>query len=506
MRSSSLRCLLAVPAVGLALLLRVALAPYGKLPPYNTFYPFVLLVAMLGGIWAGLLTTGLCALAAIYWLLPPIGPFAINSTGGAISLVIFCSTGVCVSVVAELYRRKHEKLAERTGQLEVANAQLQADVTERKRAEEALCQSEARFRAFFETAAVGANELDPNGRFLRVNQRLCEITGYSHEELLGMGPADLTHPEDRGCDQERLTLYLREHSPVYDAEKRYIRKDGSVIWVHVTAAMIRDAEGKFLRSAGVIQDITARKRAEETLLRSEKLASVGRMAATIAHEINNPLAAVTNTLYLARTSADLPDSLRQYLDTADEELRRIAFITRQALGFYRESNAPTLMSINAVLDSAVDLLKGKIKVKHAVIEKQRDENVQVTAVAGELRQVFSNLLTNSLDAIDEKGVITLRVSTGLASKNGGRCVRVTVADNGKGIDATLRQRIFEPFFTTKDTTGTGLGLWVSKQIIDKHGGIIRMRSSTDGVRRGTVFSIVLPLEPAAEAHIQSAGA
>ncbi len=164
------------------------------------------------------------------------------------------------------------------------------------------------------------------------------------------------------------------------------------------------------------------------------------------------------------------------------------------------------MSVNAVLESAVDLLKSRIKTKHAVIEKQWDEDVEITAVAGELRQVFSNLLANSLDAIDERGTIKLRVSTGAAVNNGHRCVRVIVADNGKGIDASLLQHIFEPFFTTKGTVGTGLGLWVSKQIIDKHGGAIRVRSSSTGARRGTVFSIVLPIEPSAAIRSQSAGA
>ena len=137
-----------------------------------------------------------------------------------------------------------------------------------------------------------------------------------------------------------------------------------------------------------------------------------------------------------------------------------------------------------MLESAVDLLKSRIKAKQAVIEKQWDGDVQVTAVAGELRQVFSNLLANSLDAIDEKGIIKLRVSTAAAFSNGDRCVRVTVADNGKGISASSRQRIFEPFFTTKGTVGTGLGLWVSKQIVDKHGGTIRMRSSSNGSTSG----------------------
>jgi signal transduction histidine kinase len=267
-----------------------------------------------------------------------------------------------------------------------------------------------------------------------------------------------------------------------------------------------DTAGNVIGGFITIRDITGHKRAQEALLRSEKLASVGRMAATIAHEINNPLEAVTNLLYIAKSDNDLPESVRQHLEIMDTELSRIAHITRQSLGFYRESNAPALTSINAVLESAIGLLKSKIKAKDAVIERQWDGSVEVTAVAGELRQVFSNLLANSLDAIDRQGTIKLRVSTRTAADNGRRSVRVTIADNGKGIDANARQHLFEPFFTTKGTVGTGLGLWVSKQIIDKHLGTIRMRSSSGGARHGTAFSVVLSAEPAAAVHSQSAGA
>ncbi len=253
-------------------------------------------------------------------------------------------------------------------------------------------------------------------------------------------------------------------------------------------------------------ETTGRKQTEQALLRSEKLASVGRMAATIAHEINNPLEAVMSLLFLAKGDQELPESVRQHLEIADGELNRIAHITRQSLGFYRESNAPALTSVNAVLESTVGLLKSRIRAKQAVIEKQWDGDVGITAVAGELRQVFSNLLANSLDAIDEKGTIKLRVSLGTNFSTGRRCVRITVADNGQGIGQSSRQHIFEPFFTTKGTVGTGLGLWVSKQIVDKHGGTIRMRSSNNGERRGTVFSVVLPVSPAAAARSQTAGA
>ena len=147
------------------------------------------------------------------------------------------------------------------------------------------------------------------------------------------------------------------------------------------------------------------------------------------------------------------------------------------------------MSVSTVLDSVLDLLKNAISAKHAIVEKQWKAGVEITAVAGELRQVFSNLLSNSLDAIDDGGMIKVRISPGQQR------VRVTVTDNGKGIPPATLRHIFEPFFTTKDAVGTGLGLWISQQIIEKHGGKIQVRSRVEGLRRGATFSVVLPLVP-----------
>jgi len=173
----------------------------------------------------------------------------------------------------------------------------------------------------------------------------------------------------------------------------------------------------------------------------------------------------------------------------------VAHIARQSLGFYREHNAPALTSADALLDSAIDLLRAKIDAKHARVEKECNIDSEVLAVAGELRQVFSNLLANSLDAIDQGGTIRIRVSTCSALGDpAAPCLRVTVADNGRGISRSSQARIFEPFFTTKGTVGTGLGLWVTKQIIEKHGGQLRMRSRSEGERHGTVFSVFLQLK------------
>ncbi len=373
------------------------------------------------------------------------------------------------------------------------------------RADEALQQSEAQFRELAEGIPQLAWMANADGWLFWYNQRWYQYTGTTPQQMEGWGWQSVHDPKELPTVMERWKSSIATGEP-FDMVFPLLGADG-VFRPFLTRGMpLRNSQGQVVRWFGTNTDISAQKQAEQALLRSEKLASVGRMAATIAHEINNPLEAVMSLLFLARQDKELPESTRQNLDAADAELNRVAHITRQSLGFYRESSAPALTSVNAVLESAVDLLKNRIKAKHAVIEKQWDGDVEVPAVAGELRQVFTNLLANSLDAIDGGGTIKLRISTGAAFKNGDRCVRVTVADNGKGIRASLRQHLFQPFFTTKGTVGTGLGLWVSKEIIEKHGGTIRMRSSTDGARRGTVFSVVLPAEPVVAVRSQSAGA
>jgi signal transduction histidine kinase len=314
----------------------------------------------------------------------------------------------------------------------------------------------------------------------------------------------IVHPADRDAARHIVDEAARRGGD-FNVEYRVVN-GSEPRWLMACGRAVRNTNGRPLRFIGIVMDISERKRAEAALVRSEKLASLGRLAATVAHEINNPLAAIMNLLYLAKNSPDAP-STQRFLDTADEELKRVSHITRQALGFYREGSVPAVVSIGEILDSTVGLLQSRIHARQATIEKQYDDNVQLTAVAGELRQVVSNLLANSLDAVQENGIITLRASYGRCP-DGRRCVRLTVADNGKGIAPTDRLQIFEALFTTKDLTGTGLGLWVTKQLVEKHGGSIRVRSATRGARRGTTICVTLPAQfetAAPKARTQAAG-
>ena len=363
-------------------------------------------------------------------------------------------------------------------------------------------------------------------RISYVNPAFCRLISKSKEQLVGTSFVDLpVVGEQCALTLDRVyrtgkaeTLTVRERSgsyplcsyamwPVFSAahptpgiilqviEETSIHQDAISMNEALMLGLIRQhelteaAEGL---NRQLQAEMVARKKAEEALIRSEKLASVGRMSAVIAHEINNPLAAVMDLLYLAESADGVPESVREYLSTADAELKRIAHITRQTLGFYREMAAPVTFPFASLLGSVVDLLRSKINARKAVLDVQCEKGLEITAVHGELRQVFSNLLANSLDALGDGGRVTIRASSSRDPQNGTLRVRVTVSDNGRGIEPAALSQIFEPFFTTKGATGNGLGLWVTKQIIEKHGGQIRLRSHTSGRHCGTSFSITLP--------------
>ena len=379
------------------------------------------------------------------------------------------------------------------------------------RRQEALLQAGALQRAIFNSANFSSIATDAKGVIQIFNVGAERMLGYTAAEVMNkITPADISDPQEVIARAAELSLELGTPiTPGFEAlvfkasrgiediyELTYIRKDGSRFPAVVSVTALRDAQNAIIGYLLIGTDNTARKQAEEALLQGEMLASAGRMAASIAHEINNPLEAVMNTLYLVRTTADLPEQAREYLDIADGELMRVAHITRQTLGFYREFTEATSNSVSALIASVVDLLQAKIKSTGVTIVQRCDSELQVMGVAGELRQVLANLLTNSLDSIGRSGRIVLRASASIDPDDGRRRVRITVADCGHGMGAATMKQIFDPFFTTKGSVGTGLGLWVCKQLVDKNGGSIRVRSNMDGERGGTTFSVVLPEDAA----------
>jgi two-component system CheB/CheR fusion protein len=225
----------------------------------------------------------------------------------------------------------------------------------------------------------------------------------------------------------------------------------------------------------------------------EKMAASGRIAATLAHEINNPLAAVTNLLFLLSEHGSLDEAARGYTRAADQEVARIARISKSTLALFRESSSPVSTKVVDAVESALTILESQIGAKKVVVQKDYRSDGTIEAFPGELRQVVANLINNGLDAVGTGGIISVRVVDSRDwSKLERRGLRILIADNGPGIPPEVRRTIFEPFFTTKGEKGTGLGLWVTQGVVQKYQGSVHFRSSTRPGRSGTYFSLFLP--------------
>ena len=332
----------------------------------------------------------------------------------------------------------------------------------------------------------------PDGAITSWNRAAENLYGYTAEEAIGAPVARLAPPERRDeVEQNIETLNRGGHVASYRTER--MRRDGTRWPVLLSVSCLRNARGEIVGSSAIARDISAEKQSEEAVRRSEKLATAGRLAASIAHEINNPLEALANLLYLARH-----DSSRagEYLTLAEQEVGRVARLAQQTLGFVRDTSSPGSMDPAAIMDEILQLYSRKLEGRQIHVTRRYRSACEISGYSGELRQLLANLVVNAVEAMADGGSLQVRVAAGRDWSSGREGVRITVADNGSGIPRDHLRQIFEPFYTTKKDTGTGLGLWVSRGIVEKHGGSIRVRSRADGrgAKRttGTVFLIFLP--------------
>ena len=350
---------------------------------------------------------------------------------------------------------------------------------------------------------------DPEGRIEFVNAAGEELTGWKRHDARGRPVTDVlkTFDEVTGQpirDPAEFVRSRKDHG-LQSVVSVLQRRDGERRVIEESAAPIVDSSGKLRGIVLVFRDMTERRRAETVLRSSERLALVGRLSATIAHEIQNPLDAVTNLLYLIEHTHGVPPSVLEYAQIGQDEVSRITQITRQLLSFNREAREPVPVDLGEVIDSVFGLFGPKLTSNGIAVRKDYETKEKILGLPGELRQLFSNLIGNAMEASDKGGAIQVKVSSATDWRDGMRKgVRVVIADNGSGIPQPARRGLFTPFFTTKGEKGTGLGLWVSKGIVEKHEGSMRFRSSTDGIRRGTTFSVFLPLEPMAMARAGNA--
>jgi PAS domain S-box-containing protein len=356
----------------------------------------------------------------------------------------------------------------------------------------ALQESEEQFRTLADSIPQLAWMAESVGSITWYNHRWYEYTGTTPEQMTGWGWQAVHDPEILPAVLKKWKIALSKGErfemifPLRGADGTYRQ--------FLTQAMpLRDAQGHVVRWFGTNTDITDQLRAEEALRKTEKLAATGRLAASIAHEINNPLEAVTNLVYLARKQ---PASSQRYLELADRELDRIAQITKNTLGFYRDSASPAKVCISEVLEEVLALYARKLQFKRISLTCDHGAAHEIFGYPGEIRQIFANLIANAIEAVSEEGSLRIRASKARSrGANDQLGVRITFLDTGSGIAPMDRKRIFEPFYTTKKDVGTGLGLWLTLALIEKHHGSLQVRSSVRPGKTWTAFSVFLPEDP-----------
>lgn len=371
-----------------------------------------------------------------------------------------------------------------TGRI-VAASKVARDISEKKRNDE----SQFRLAAIVDSAddAIVSKSLD--GIVTSWNEGARKMFGYTAEEMIGESilrliPQELRYEEDEILHKLRAGLRI-EH---YETTRQ--RKNGEFVEVSVTISPIRDESGRVIGASKIARDISDRKRVERLVLQAEKLAATGKMAAAIAHEINNPLESLMNVIFLARTYSAKESKVHELLLVAEGELERVAHIARQTLGYYKDTGSPTQVHVHELIDNVLTVYNSKMLAVGIAVDTRFDDREQVLLSKGELLQVFSNIVANAIDAMPRGGVLS--VSTQKGSNQTSEGIQVTIRDNGMGIKQENLARIFDPFFTTKGNLGTGIGLWVAKQLVERRGGHITVASSTDAENSGTTVSIFIP--------------
>jgi PAS domain S-box-containing protein len=482
-----------------ALFALVAVAITYVIPPLRTFpllvgIPTVIIACWYLGTWGGFFCALSESILVEVFVTSSPAQFLLGPLGQQLRMPLFVVISISIGWVLR-------KLADQRAELDQQELQqklLLADAERRLAEERALATEALRERDEMLGVALQANGTGlwvwdvQNGR-VYWSDEMYRLGGHEPGSVEPTFEAwlELVAEEDRPRLEEARKLSY-DTGEDYRAIYRVRWRDKSIHWMESQAKCLLDSDGKVIRVVGVMADITQRKHAEEAMLRAEKLAVAGKLAASVAHEINNPLEAVSNLLFLI-TLTDSSEQVKQHAQTALEQLMRVSMITQQTLKFHRQSGYPSTTRLSETVDTVRALFNPRLVANDVTVEIQVTDEEEVNCMPSEAQQIFANLLANAIEATPKGGRVTVRLKTSHDWRDRTiRGMRVTFADSGTGVDRETIKRMFEPFFTTKAETGTGLGLWVVAQLIERHNGHICVYSRQRCGPSGTVFSVFIP--------------
>jgi PAS domain S-box-containing protein len=375
-------------------------------------------------------------------------------------------------------------IVDATGKI-VGASKVARDISDRARND----QSRFQLAAIVDSADDAIISKDLNGIVRTWNQAATRMFGYASEEMVGQ-PILRLIPEELHYEEDEILRKLRAGERIDHYDTIRMKKGGERIEVSVTISPIRDASGRVIGASKIARDMSDRKQMERRLVQAEKLAATGRMAAAIAHEINNPLESLINLIFLARKNSPPEGKAHTHLLTAEQELERVAHIARQTLGYYRDTGQPVEVHLHELIENVLRVYKTKFIASEIKVETRFNDIQRIRVSRGEMLQVFSNVITNAIDAMHGGG--TLSITMRKIAGPSGEGIQTVIRDSGVGIRQEYLEKIFEPFFTTKGNMGTGIGLWIARQLAERRGGQISVASSTEGGSTGTSVTIFIP--------------
>jgi len=484
---------------------------------------FVSATALEGLPWAIRASLGCCAAGiatALTYSIEPLRAFPLLLAFPTVILSawflgmsggVFCALTEAVTISILLgftirrlaQQRAQIGMQELRGRLSLANAErLLAE--ERARASEALRDRDELLQIALQANGMGLWVWDRQKDTIHWSDEKYRMYGLeprsiepSSEEWLGF-----VHPEDLDGVKAAVRR-TREGLEEQHHQYRVVWPDGSVRWLESQSRCQRDSAGQVTRVLGVLSDVTRRKQADEAMLRAEKLAVVGRLAASVAHEINNPLAAVANLLYLI-TLTDTTETGHAYARQALDELMRVSLITQQTLKFHRQTGTPKRTKLSELIEAVLTLFRGKTVAAGISVEVRPESEASILCLPSETQQIFANLMSNAVEAMPQGGRLVIRLQPSRDWRDRKMAgMRVTFCDSGVGMNRATMRCIFEPFFTTKTETGTGLGMWVVAQLLERQRGHVRLWSTQRKGQSGTAFSVFLPFGEVPAARVVS---